>query len=200
MIRSRCLASIAVAAVGLVAAGCHPCLPMAQAEAARGRLEAQNRARAEPAMREAARLHGAVLLPTAPQDLPLPPFCGAPSYDWLQLHMHPDGACLEPSADPRVTRLRTPGRTPRLLIAVDSEAFPYARLARRDGKLFVLKPKITQRKAGDETECECDRMPRPVVPRAFAFVIDDMEVVEIETLEVPMTEDVVDWTCKVGLA
>lgn len=72
----------------------------------------------------------------------------------------------------------------------------HARLARRGNTLLVLLPKVTRRKAGEGTACECDGMPRPSIPGFYALVLDDSPPEKLEELEVPLFEDFVAWECK----
>lgn len=172
--------------------GC--CATTQQAAAIRHELESRNRERAEPAMRAAALQRGALLLPGATEEVPLPPVCGDVFFDWTGL-LFPKGMCVERSAD-RVFHLKAVGQATRFVVQVPTQGWPYARLARRGSTLFVLVPRVTRRKVGDRTACECGSMTRPVIPTVFGFFIDDAEQVEVEEVVVPITEDFIEWKCK----
>jgi hypothetical protein len=83
-----------------------------------------------------------------------------------------------------------------LAVTVSQSHLSYARLAQRGSAVFFLRPRMSRRKVGDRTECECNGMPRPLHPEIGVFVIEDVPSVKIEMVDIPMTEDFVDWGCK----
>jgi hypothetical protein len=76
----------------------------------------------------------------------------------------------------------------------------YARLARRGNKLLVLVPKVSRRTVGERARC-CEGHPAwlsEVVRSAFGFLLHDVEPVEVESVDVPLTIDVFNWKDECG--
>jgi hypothetical protein len=195
-----------LAATAIGVAGC--CLSQQQVDGVRKDLLARNLAHAEPEMHAAAERRGAVLLPVEAQHVLLPPPCNivergvnlAGGYPYAPESGWKCEAAVSATDDRRLFRLKDDRGKVWLGIEVAWTDRPYARLARRGSTVFLLEPRITRKNVGAWTQCECDGMPRVVYQARDAFVIDDIPSVKIEIVEVPMTEESVDWDCKtIGL-
>jgi hypothetical protein len=190
------------------AAGCSPCLPFEQMQAADRAMQAQARAKTEPQMRAAAARYGAVLLPAVVQSIELPrcpsdPLAEAYGHPWLD----PRKGCLDRNPKEGVYRIRVEGAKPRLLIDVaygrDWE-LPYGRIAQRGNTFVLLDPIAHPRKARDGHACSCfigsegyshEHNDYPIL-HVDGFVLDDVEspiVLERELVWIDV--DVIEWRC-----
>jgi hypothetical protein len=206
----RCVAITVLATLGALAGGCRlsqQCLSRPQVDTVQEELRSRNRARAEPAVRAAVKDRAAELLPVEANAVRLPPPCAllgaGEEPDSMYAGHDPAWTCqVEPlswaldAPDGDLFHLKDGQGKLWLALTVSRSDLPYARLARRGSTVFFLRPRMSRRKVGDRTECECDGMPRPVQPEIGVFVIEDVPSVKIEMVDVPMTEDIVDWGCK----
>jgi hypothetical protein len=190
------LALAALVAWGVLANGCQPCLGNPAADALDADLRSKNRANAEPAMRAAAARAGAILLPDTPITLNFTPLC-----DSNQPESALGTPCAEEvSSEGAAYHVRVQGK-PRLAIVASSTDAYYARLARRGTTYFLLMPKISRRIQREKTKCDCDGMPRinlHLRSDSF-FVLDDPAqpaAVDVQQINVPMTEDVIARKCR----
>ena len=167
---------------------------MSRASSIAGETRAQNRLRAEPAMQAAARQVGAVLLPVFPEEV----FdCDMP--DW---RLPPGSDCVKwnPNFSP-VTELLDARGGLHPVLPVDTPDWYYARLARRGDDLFLLVPKVIRRQVDRREECECGAMPQPIPPMRprVVFVVDGTPKTPPQRIEVPVTEDYVNFQCRAYL-
>ena len=209
-------AALLVVVLGGLATGCCrilrstrnlACTSRARATEIDAKLREQNIARAEPTMRAAAQRRGAELLSHRVQRLGLIAICGAPTsgscVDVIGL-MAGEGVPEPGAADGRPLRLIGPDGTERFVIPIGHDTPTTARLARRGSRLFVLVPQVTLHKKRRRAQCECDRAPHIVSMSDFfdvgnAFVLDNVQDVQIERVEVPVTEDYIEWKCRAWL-
>jgi hypothetical protein len=187
------VSAVFLGAAGLTA-GCAHCLSTRDREAVDADLVDRNRVRAEPAMRAEAEQHGATLLPAVARDM-LAPLCGTPE-------AHLEWSCLEPSTREGVYRLQHVPQfgvktTTLVVVATRQPSLaPYVRLARASHSLLLLIPDITPHKMRSAEACGCDAG-ETSDPLRFSFVLDDLDVTDVEQVHVPMVEDFVDWQCRV---
>ena len=164
--------------VGLttLAQACSACLNGEQLNTLQQEVELQNLSESEPAMRAAARSAGATLLPLLPQELHEPE--------------------LIPTEDEGVYRLFDAQRGERLVIAIRSPAWRYARLAQSGDTFFILEPKPTQRQTDHVDACECDAAPHHVIEIWNVFLVEPRASVTVKRISMPMIEKVLDVRCK----
>ena len=200
-------ATICLAAgLAALAAGCG-CLSAREAAVKRADLRARNWNRAARTMRATAEAHGAALLPTEAQELALPLECigeAAASmppvgdeHDTCSMVARQSRTCARWAADRRTFVLRRADGHSQLVVPISDKGGQYTRLARRGDTLIILRAQVSTHIVGSATQCECDGMPRVVCPRVMAFILDEVFTARIEELSVPMTEDILDWSCKV---
>jgi len=169
-----------------------------------GELRRENSARAEPAMRLAAQRQRATLLPDQPQGLGLTRVCDA-TWDTAP---RIGGYCVLNS---EIVNSATGGLADAYPL-LDHEgkrriAIPigrvgsWARLARRGSTLFLLTPAITLHQVDDRVQCVCRGGPVVMSMSGYedlgsAFVLDDLSVVEVQRISVPLVDDYIEWHCK----
>jgi hypothetical protein len=157
-------------------------------------MRQQNRLNAEPAMQSAARQVGAELLPVLPEevvDCDMPHWPIPPGHDCIKWN---------PAYSPFAKLLDASGSVHNAL-PIETRDWYYARLARRGDDLFVLVPKVTRRQVDKADQCQCDGMPRvqpPGAPRVV-FVVEGTPKTPAQEIEVPVTEDYVNFQCRVYL-
>jgi len=195
---------LATAAFGLLVGGCG-CVSVADARARDNALDAQNRARAAPAIEQAATALRAVLRPETPVALRTPRPCaarpgvGSPGIALPYADSAPsaDVECIETiAAGVPIYRLVKNGTERRLFVAVLAQHADHARLAIRGRTVYILTPKVTREVVDSAERCECDSAPRPASYELNGFVIPDQDFYEVKATDVPMTFDYVDWSCR----
>jgi len=183
-------------ALAISATGC--CVSAEKARAMWAEVKSQNHERAELAMRKTAQSLGAEVVAVDARGLDLPHWCEST----IAPEIGPETRCLKSASDDgRSFRIVDDRGEPRLFVPVRSPAWPYSRLARRGNTLFVLLPRVSRRRVDEATRCECNRSYgygyEEYLPKQFGFVVDDMPLSRVEEIEVPLTEDYINWRCKV---
>jgi len=169
----------------------------------RAELDRENRERAEPAMRAAARGRGAELLSLQPalvgfgticESSVLPELRGQADERNCQREEFLDGQgyrFVDASGVVKIALFADRGRS-----VMDEGAWPYTRLARRGNRLVRLRPKPTFVKLGSRTQCRCSGGPHTPDSSLPVFVLDDGPYTAVEDVDVPVTVDSLDWHCE----
>jgi hypothetical protein len=195
----RLLAAAYFAAFAVAVAGC--CVSARGAEDLDRRLELRNQARADAVMRAVAERRGAVLLHDSGHSWPMCQYfpCGSEAALPPPYCMERSAAanCFLPwgSSEVGAYPVLTDEGTMARFIYVSEKDGAYARLARRGNTLLVLVPKVSRRTVGERALC-CEGHPAwmsEVVRSAFGFLLHDIDPVEVESVDVPLPIDVLNW-------
>jgi hypothetical protein len=186
----------------MISAGCG-CVSLQEARARDSSLEAENRTRATPALKQTATALGAVLRPEVPVTIRTPRPCPGPNA--LGVGPTLPFADIAPSADVECFEAVAPGQpiyrlrraTERwLFVVVKARHAEYSRLALRGRTLCILTPRVTRERVGTEEQCECDGMPRPDLHELTGFLIPEQDFYEVQATDVPMIIEYVEWSCR----
>lgn len=149
-------------------------------------------------MRQAAATVGASLLPALPEEMAAIPCESTAIFQTGDAPFCVRDEGNDDSAGPLLAVLDSQGR-PAIAIAIPSQDWYYARVARRGSTLVLLMPKVSRRKLGVQSQCTCGTWGTHT-PVEHVLVIEGLSTATLQTLEVPMTERYVEWKCEAYLA